>query len=40
MIVLTREIYKSNKDSNANERDLVNYISLKVLDDIENGIID
>lgn len=40
MVVLTRETYKSNKDSNANERDLVNYISLKVLDDIENGIIE
>ncbi|HFE9686377.1 TPA: hypothetical protein ACGA33_002118 [Clostridium perfringens] len=40
MLVLTRETYRANKDSNANERDLVNYISLKVLDDIENGIID
>ncbi|ELC8342872.1 hypothetical protein [Clostridium perfringens] len=40
MVILTRETYKSNKYSNANERDLVNYISLKVLDDIENGIIE
>lgn len=38
--ILIIEAYKSNKDSNVNERDLVNYISLKVLDDIENGIID
>lgn len=38
--ILVRQVYKSYKDSNFNERDLVNYISLKVLNDIENGIIE
>lgn len=38
--VLGKQVYKSHMNSNANERDLVNYISLKVLDDIENGIIE
>ncbi|EOU1580134.1 hypothetical protein ACSXDI_06185 [Clostridium perfringens] len=39
-VSFVREAYKSHKDSNVSERDLVNYISLKVLDDIENGIIE
>ncbi|MGU8655162.1 hypothetical protein G6Z26_15425 [Clostridium perfringens] len=39
-VYFVREAYKSHKDSNVSERDLVNYISLKVLDDIENGIIE
>ena len=38
--ILVRQVYKSYKDSNFNERDLVNYISLKVLNDIENEIIE
>lgn len=35
-----RSIENDNKKSRAYERDLVNYISLKVLEDIENGIIE
>ncbi|WEV18644.1 hypothetical protein [Clostridium perfringens] len=35
-----RSIENENKKSRAYERDLVNYISLKVLNDIENGIIE
>lgn len=37
-VIVMQQAYKSNKDSGAYERDLVNYISLKVLDDIEKGI--
>lgn len=38
--IIMQQAYKSYKDSGAYERDLVNYISLKVLDDIEKGIIE
>ncbi|EOU1478349.1 hypothetical protein [Clostridium perfringens] len=39
-IIFIREAYKSNKNSGVYEKDLVNYISLKVLDDIENEVIE
>ena len=38
--LVMRSIENEHKKSRAYERDLVNYISLKVLDDIENGIIE
>lgn len=39
-VFLGNQVYKSHMNSNASERDLVNYVSLKVLTDIENGIIE
>ena len=38
--VVMRSLEKEHKKSRSYERDLVNYISLKVLNDIENGIIE